>query len=137
MGVKIGCSRAGPSVDWGTVTMSEVRTAAGALRGTREDGVAGFRGIPFARGPGGALPLAAPRPARGWDGVRAALSYGHPPPQPDAFGRDELSKSAVGDEWLTVNVWSPDPGPGVKLPVMVWIHGGAYTIGMSSSPEYD
>jgi acetyl esterase/lipase len=121
----------------GTLTMSEVRTAAGALRGRREAGVAVFRGIPFAEAPVGELRFAAPRPVRGWDGVRAAVSYGPPPPQPDAFGRDEVSRGAAGDDWLTVNVWSPDPDPGAKLPVMVWVHGGAYTIGMSSSPEYD
>lgn len=50
---------------------------------------------------------------------------------------DALAKDAVGDDWLTVNVWSPEPGPGAGLPVMVWIQGGAYTIGMSGLPEYD
>ena len=40
-----------------------------------------------------------------------------------------------GDDWPTVNVWSPDVGGG--LPVMVWIHGGAYSFGMSGLPEYD
>ena len=50
---------------------------------------------------------------------------------------DALAQDAAGDDWLTVNVWSPEPGPGAGLPVMVWIHGGAYTIGMSSLPEYD
>ncbi|WP_432993949.1 carboxylesterase/lipase family protein [Dactylosporangium sp. CA-233914] len=116
--------------------MSEVRTAAGALRGTRETGVAVFLGIPFAEAPVGELRFAAPRPVRGWDGVREAVSYGPPPPQPDAFGRDGQS-GAAGDDWLTVNVWSPDPGPGAKLPVMVWVHGGGYTIGASSHPEFD
>jgi len=117
--------------------MSEVRTSAGALRGTREAGVAVFLGIPYAEAPVGELRFAAPRPGQRWDGVRAAVSYGPPPPQPDAFGRGEVSAAAPGDEWLTVNVWSPDPDPAAKLPVMVWIQGGAYTIGMSSSPEYD
>ena len=49
---------------------------------------------------------------------------------------DAISGEA-GDDWLTVNVWSPEPGPAARLPVMVWIHGGAYSIGMSSLPEYD
>jgi para-nitrobenzyl esterase len=40
-----------------------------------------------------------------------------------------------GDDWLTVNVWSPDLGGG--LPVMVWVQGGAYRFGMSGLPEYD
>jgi len=99
--------------------------------------VAVFRGIPFAEAPVGELRFAAPRPARGWDGVRAAVSYGPPPPQPHAFGRDEGAGGAAGDDWLTINVWSPDPDPDAKLPVMVWVYGGAYTIGRSSSPEYD
>jgi para-nitrobenzyl esterase len=115
----------------------EVRTAAGTLRGNREAGLAVFRGIPFAQPPVGPLRFAAPQPVRGWNGVRNALSYGPPPPQAGVFGMDALSRDAPGDDWLTINVWSPDPGPGAELPVMVWIHGGAYGIGMSSLPEYD
>jgi len=113
------------------MSMSEVRTASGAVRGRLESGVAVFRGIPFAAAPVGEHRFAAPQPVPHWDGVRPALSFGPPPPQPDLFGRPEAS----GDEWLTVNVWSPDPG--AELPVMVWFHGGGYTIGASSSPEYD
>lgn len=110
----------------------EVRTATGALRGSREAGLAVFRGIPFAEPPVGALRFAAPRPVRSWDGVRAAVSYGPPPPQSGVFGMDALSQDTAGDDWLTVNVWSPEPAPGAGLPVMVWIPGGAYVIGTSS-----
>ncbi|MEU6992243.1 carboxylesterase family protein [Streptomyces sp. NPDC046465] len=115
----------------------EVRTGTGALRGTREAGVAVFRGIPFAEPPVGALRFAAPRPVRSWSGVREAVSYGPPPPQGGHFGMDALARETAGDDWLTVNVWSPDPGPDAGLPVLVWIQGGAYTIGMSGLPEYD
>ena len=101
-----------------------VRTAAGTLRGSWEKGVAVFRGIPYAEPPIGELRFAAPRPARDWDGVREAVSFGPPPPQAAAFGMDAISGEA-GDDWLTVNVWSPEPGPAARLPVMVWIHGGA------------
>jgi para-nitrobenzyl esterase len=118
------------------MTVPEVRVTAGTLRGSQEAGVAVFRGIPFAEPPVGALRFAAPQPAQGWSGVREALSFGPPPPQAGHFGMDEVSKDA-GDDWLTVNVWSPDPGPGAGLPVMVWIQGGGYGIGMSSLPEYD
>ncbi|MFI7316434.1 carboxylesterase/lipase family protein [Streptomyces venezuelae] len=115
----------------------EVRTRAGALRGSREGGVAVFRGIPFAEPPVGALRFAAPRAVRGWSGVREAVAYGPPPPQGGHFGMDALAGKTAGEDWLTVNVWSPDPGPGAALPVLVWIQGGAYTIGMSGLPEYD
>jgi len=112
-----------------------IRTAAGALRGTWEAGLAVFRGIPFAEPPVGPLRFAAPRPARAWSGVRAAVSYGPQPPQPGLFG--EIAVPAQGDDWLSVNLWSPDPAPGAGLPVLVWIPGGGYVIGASSLPEFD
>ncbi|WP_256788058.1 carboxylesterase/lipase family protein [Frankia sp. AvcI1] len=113
------------------------RVAGGALCGSRESGVAVFRGIPYAAPPVGGLRFAAPRPAASWDGVRSALSYGTPPPQSDVLGRGPSAEGTPGDDWLTVNVWSPEPDPAAKLPVMVWIYGGAYAIGASSRPEYD
>ncbi|MDX8028948.1 carboxylesterase family protein [Lentzea sp. BCCO 10_0856] len=113
--------------------MVEVRAGGGTVRGASEAGVSVFRGIPFAAPPVGALRFAAPQPAPAWEGVREALTFGPPPPQAAVFGMDELGES--GDEWLTVNVWSPDLAG--DLPVMVWIQGGAYTIGMSGLPEYD
>ena len=96
-----------------------------------------FRGIPYAQPPVGELRLAAPRPVPGWSGVREALAFGPPPPQGGHFGMDALSPGAADDDWLTVNVWSPEPEPGAGLPVMVWIQGGGYEIGMSGLPEYD
>lgn len=50
----------------------EVRLAAGFLRGGSEEGVAVFRGIPYAEPPVGALRFAAPQSVQGWDGVRDA-----------------------------------------------------------------
>ncbi|WP_030673507.1 carboxylesterase/lipase family protein [Streptomyces rimosus] len=114
----------------------EARTTTGVVRGGREAGVAVFRGIPFAEPPVGELRFAAPRAVRGWDGVRPALSYGPSPPQGGHFGMEALSRDA-DDDWLTLNVWTPEPGPGAGLPVMVWIQGGAYAIGTSALPEYD
>jgi len=93
-----------------------------------------FRGIPYADPPVGALRFREPRPARGWAGVRPAVSFGPPPPQPSMFGP---TQDNGGDDWLTVNIWSPDPAPSAGLPVLVWIPGGAYVIGTSSLPEYD
>jgi para-nitrobenzyl esterase len=118
------------------VAQPEVRVTAGTVRGCWDAGVAVFRGIPFAEPPVGALRFAAPRPAAAWDGVRQAVSYGPPPPQAGFFGADGLALDATGD-WLTVNVWSAEPGSGAGLPVLVWIQGGAFAIGRSSNPGYD
>ncbi|MFC7109900.1 carboxylesterase family protein [Nonomuraea rubra] len=87
----------------------EVRVSTGRLRGRVEDGVAVFRGVPFARPPVGALRLAAPVPAEPWDGVREAGAFGPPPPQSRLLG---ASRADGGDgDWLTLNVWSPTSAP--------------------------
>ncbi|WP_433519208.1 carboxylesterase/lipase family protein [Nonomuraea sp. CA-143628] len=119
----------------------EVRTTAGVVRGRTEDGLAVFRGIPYAEPPIGAARFQAPRPARRWDGVREAYEFGPPVPQDtDMGGRgggDFFTFKGPGDDWLTVNVWTPAPDPAARRPVMVWIHGGAYKLGFSGSPGYD
>ncbi|HEY0816466.1 MAG TPA: carboxylesterase family protein [Pseudonocardia sp.] len=91
-----------------------------------DDGVAVFRGIPFAAPPIGPNRFAAPRPAFPWDGVRDASRFGSPPPQPGR--RDD------GGNWLTLAVWTPEPGRSGSLPVVVWISGGAYLNCDSADP---
>ncbi|MGW5622544.1 carboxylesterase/lipase family protein [Streptomyces olivaceus] len=115
-----------------------VRTACGAVRGRSEGGSAVFRGIPFAQPPVGAARFAAPRRARPWDGIRDAYAFGPPPPQ-DAGAAGAAGPPDVpdGDDWLTLNVWTPAPDPAARRPVMLWIHGGSYRFGHSGSPAYD
>ena len=115
----------------------DVHTSAGVLRGRREAGLAVFRGIPYAEPPVGALRFAAPVPVAGWPGVRPAISFGPPPPQPSGFSSDATEQEGQGEDWLSLNIWSPDPSPAAGLPVLVWIPGGAYVIGTSSLPEFD
>jgi len=112
----------------------EVSTSAGRVRGRVEHGNAVFRGIPFAEPPLGELRFQAPQPVTGWDGVRDAGEFGPPCPQAPFPGVPALAADTTG-EWLTVNVWTPDP-EARALPVMVWIHGGAYLFG-SGGPGYD
>ncbi|GHF39843.1 carboxylic ester hydrolase [Streptomyces mashuensis] len=110
-----------------------VRTAEGLVRGRWRAGLADFRGIPYAQPPVGALRFAAPAPVLPWDGVREADAHGPAAPQsgpPVAYGDEG------GTDWLTLNVATPDPGA-AGLPVLVWIHGGAYMAGASSDPLYD
>jgi len=121
------------------VTEPVVRTASGLARGRRDaSGIAAFRGIPFALPPVGDLRFAAPRPARPWDGVRDAGAFGPAPPQ-SAYAITPAPAPPPGadpGDWLTVNVYTPDPGA-AGLPVMVWIYGGAYRAGASNLPGYD
>ena len=113
----------------------EVRTTAGVVRGQWESAVAVFRGIPYAQPPVGPRRFQAPAPAQPWDGVRDALRFGPPVPQP---GMSTVI-DATGDEdaqWLTLNVWSPDLSAS-GLPVLVWIHGGRYMVGGTANPHQD
>jgi len=116
----------------------EADTTAGSVRGRREEGLAVFRGIPYAQPPVGEARFAAPRPAERWDGVREAFAFGPPPPQeplgPDA---EPVGTVPAGDDWLTVNVWTPETDPAARRPVMVWIYGGAYKFGSADDPAYD
>ncbi len=106
------------------------RVTGGVVRGAEEADLTVFRGIPYAES---SARFGAPQAVRVWDGVREATSFGPPPPQSGIFGMDTVVDQ--GDDWLTVNVWSPDSGGG--LPVMVWIQGGGYAFGRSDLPEYD
>jgi para-nitrobenzyl esterase len=92
----------------------EIRTAAGVVLGRWENGVAVFRGIPYAQPPVGPRRFGTPVPAQRWDGVRGALEFGPPAPQAGFAGAVMSSVSgSTGDgsaDCLTLNVWSPDLG---------------------------
>lgn len=116
-----------------------VRTDRGAVRGTsaEADGLAVFRGVPYAAAPEGELRFRPPVPAAKWDGPRDATRFGTAPPQPPAApGTPPIWSPGDGLDCLNVNIWTPDPGGG-GLPVMVWFYGGAWRIGASPMPHYD
>ncbi len=98
-------------------------------------------GIPFAQPPRGPLRWRAPEPLPRWPGERPALAFGSPCPQlaSPLGGVPGPRGAVVGDEdCLFLNVYAPafapgaHPGPGARLPVMLWIHGGGNTIGAAS-----
>ncbi|MFJ8544790.1 carboxylesterase/lipase family protein [Streptomyces sp. NPDC093586] len=117
-----------------------VGTPHGAVRGRHEDGIAVFRGIPYAAPPFGPRRFRPPVPPEPWDGVRDAGAFGPTAPKPpysEAFARYLSDPTIPGDDCLNLNVWTPQPGPGARLPVLVWLHGGALTRGSSAVPVYD
>jgi para-nitrobenzyl esterase len=122
-----------------------VRVASGLVRGEVADGVRRFYSIPYAANPVGDLRFRAPQPHPGWEGVRDALVPGPSAPQPTPAmtrlpGLD-LGPLFAGPwqpdrDYLTLNVWAPET-PASGLPVMVFIHGGAFLIGGKDTPLYD
>lgn len=117
-----------------------VKTTAGLVRGTEaRHGAFAFKGIPFAQAPVGPLRFRAPARAEAWEGTRDATRFGDVVPQvrtPAELGQLFDSKEPQGPDCLNLNVWTPDPGA-VGLPVLVWIHGGAFVIGSGSDSLYD
>ncbi len=103
-----------------------VKIKQGAVRGATVEGVETFLGIPYAAPPVGDLRWRPPAAPAAWSGERDATKAGASC-QP---GRDG---SAIED-CLFVNVTRPAGAkPGAKLPVLVWIHGGGFTIGTSTA----
>lgn len=115
-----------------------VRTRSGDVGGIAERGVLAFKGIPFAAPPVGDLRWLEPRPAVAWQGVRKADTYGRgciaTPGIPEEFGGDPGPHS---EDCLYLNVWTPKADAAAKLPVMVWIHGGAYLFGSGAVNIYN
>jgi para-nitrobenzyl esterase len=59
---------------------------------------------------------------------------------PNGFGpwtAEYVASGAVSEDCLYLNVWTPAKSRNEKLPVMFWIHGGAFTQGSSSLPLYN
>jgi para-nitrobenzyl esterase len=109
--------------------------AQGYIRGEVADGVAVFKGLPFAAPPVGPLRWRPTAPPAAWTAPRDATRFGPACPQPEraslAGGRAENQS----EDCLTLNVWAPVNARG--LPVMVWLHGGGHRIGSGSFPIYD
>jgi para-nitrobenzyl esterase len=119
---------------------TDVKITQGALEGVLDDGVATFKGIPFAAPPVGALRWRAPQPAPAWTGVRDARDFGPICPQSKLSLLAKLKPHLnlpQSEDCLTINIWSPNTDPHAKLPVMVWIYGGAFRNGSSAAPIYD
>jgi para-nitrobenzyl esterase len=119
--------------------MTTVTTQYGMVSGTlADDGVTRFLGIPYAASPTGPLRFAAPEPPAAWAGERECTAFGATPPKPDyAAPFDVLlpEQNIPGEDWLNLNVWTPDSAG--RAPVMVWIHGGAFANGNSAVRMYD
>lgn len=114
----------------------------GKVRGVElSNAGASFKGLPYAAPPVGDLRWREPQPVVPWDTIRDASEFCAPCEQIDA-GWNINSASIASENCLFVNIWTPDLKPSVKLPVMVWIHGGGNTGGSSlglggSEPSFD
>jgi len=110
-----------------------VTVKSGKLRGLREGKTYSFLGVRYAE----AERFAQPRPVQPWDGIRNAQVWGPvcPSPASNTVSSDELVFPhrywTANENCQYLNVWTQNPTPAVKKPVMVWMHGGGFTNGSS------
>ncbi len=125
-----------------TPTAPVVKTSHGTLRGALVEGIAAFKAIPYAAQPTGAHRFLPPRPPEHWAGIRDATAYAGRAPQAGlrSATRPELETfsgtpdtSPDSEDCLTLHVWTPNVTDGGKRPVMVWLHGGAFSYGSANS----
>ncbi|MBM7124427.1 carboxylesterase family protein [Dyella flava] len=114
---------------------TKVQIEDGWLQGASSAGVLSFKGVPYAAAPVGNLRWRAPQAALHWSGVRQAMVFGADCPQTPTPGDDAVLQTRFDENCLFLNVWRP-AGDTRHLPVMVWIHGGAFVNGGSSAPIY-
>ncbi|MEN6428085.1 MAG: carboxylesterase family protein [Phycisphaerales bacterium] len=122
----VGACHAASTTDHWTV-----KVAGGEARGVVKDGIASFKGIPFAAPPVGELRWKSPQPVVPWDGVREADQFGPPPMQPAIAAL--LFGVRSSEDCLYLNVWTAAKDAGERRPVMVWIYGGAFNGGAANS----
>ena len=115
--------------------MTIASTASGKVQGLDKEGVLQFRGVRF----GTAQRFRAPEPAHPWDDVADATSFGPIMPQNPSGLESMLGKSEAtptDEDALFLNVFTPGCDD-ARRPVLVWIHGGAFTAGAGSIPWYN
>ncbi len=111
----------------------EVDTSYGRVRGAKGDGLATFKGIPYAGPVSGPNRFKAAPPLQSWTGVRDALQLGAPSLQP---GGQRHNEPPSDENCLFLNVWTP-AADARKRPVMFYSHGGGFVVGSGGSAYQD
>ncbi|MBV9747664.1 MAG: alpha/beta fold hydrolase, partial [Acetobacteraceae bacterium] len=122
----------------------KVSVGSGALVGlaSRDGRVRSFKGIPYAAPPVGALRWQPPQEVARWEGTREATRFGPVCPQPGSppgsfYQREFFAASEPqSEDCLYLNIWTAASGSD-RLPVMVFLHGGAYFGWSGSMAAYD
>ena len=124
----IACTVASPAA-------AVVHIVQGDVDGVVSGGVESFKGIPFAAPPVGDLRWRPPQRELAWTGVKIAKDFG---PICMQVARRAFQQGPMSEDCLTLNIWRPhNARADARLPVMVWIYGGAFINGGSSTPFYD
>ncbi|HTB10333.1 MAG TPA: carboxylesterase/lipase family protein [Bryobacteraceae bacterium] len=122
-----------------------VETTSGKVQGIANTGIKEFKGIPYGAPTGGKNRYMPPRKPAAWTGVRECFAHGQISPQTLAnlnsdYGmmiQWDLHVGGMGEDCLSLNVWTPGIGDGAKRAVMVSFHGGGFATGSGNGAGYD
>ena len=112
-----------------------IETDRGPVEGFVDGTTRQFFGVPFAAPPTGDLRWKPPAPHETWTETLQAFKKGRGCSQSNPLNGNFDASS--GEDCLTLNLWAPEKPLSDKLPVLVWIHGGAFTLGSGSEAAYD
>jgi para-nitrobenzyl esterase len=124
-------------------SLEVVRTEAGIVSGTLEDSVHIFKGVPFAAPPVGDLRWKEPQSPAPWNDTLTCRKFAASPiqndPKPFMMWTEEFiaPPEPLSEDCLYLNIWSGASKPDDKLPVLVWIYGGAFMSGSGACAVYD
>jgi para-nitrobenzyl esterase len=111
------------------------KVTGGEIQGVPQGELVVYKGVPFAAPPLDDLRWRDPQPVRSWSGVRDATAFASPCMQPMSFLVPPGPRPS--EDCLYLNIWAPARKPAKPLPVMVWIHGGAFTAGAPTASFFD
>ena len=114
-----------------TAAIEQADVTGGTVRGAVDNGVAAFKGIPFAAPPVGDLRWQVPRPVIPWSGVKQASAFA------PACAQRSGAVAESSEDCLYLNIWTSATSDREKRPVMVWIHGGEFEHGATHSEVFD
>jgi para-nitrobenzyl esterase len=121
-------------------------TQYGQIQGMANAGIKEFKGIPYGAPTSGKNRFMAPKKPAAWTGVRECLAYGQISPQTIASPASDYGQliqwdlhygTGMGEDLLTLNVWTPGIKDGGKRAVVVNFHGGGFATGSGNGPQYD
>jgi para-nitrobenzyl esterase len=123
----------------------ETETTTGRVQGIQTTGIKEFKGIPYGAPTGGKNRFMPPRKPAPWQGVRECFAHGQVSPQALTDLRSEygvmihwdFQPGGMGEDCLTLNVWTPGLKDGAKRPVLVSFHGGGFATGSGNALGYD
>lgn len=111
-----------------------VETVKGSIRGSIEDGIYQYLGIPYANAEERFVPA---KESENWEGILDATKTGPISPQSGMLGMSAGNQEGTDHNCQNLNIWTPGIEDDEKRAVMVWLHGGGFSTGSANEEGYN